>query len=331
MKGSDLSPGLEEALRRAERLEYWNIGWTVSIVAVMGLVMGQSQTMKTAWMEDMLGLVPPIAFLIAARLERKGERSRRFPFGFERANGVGFFAAAVALAATGLLLLWDSASTLIAREHATVGSVRLLGQDIWLGWLMLGAQLYSLIPPLIIGRMELPLADELCDKLLHTDAMMNKANWMTGAAGFAGVIGLGLGWWWADSLAAAIISIDIVNDGVRALRSSTAELIDGAPRGISSPGLAKDAVALQDMLERRYPDAKVRLRETGRLIRAELIGCYPPPGGLDVRDHWPGDPDRIWRLAQISFVPPNREGHDGVVVAASSSDAPPPAARRPQR
>lgn len=129
----ELPPNLKETLKRAERLEWWNIAWTVSIIAVMGLVLGQSQTMKTAWIEDTLGLVPPIAFLVAARMERKGERSRKFPFGFERVNGLGFFLAAVALAGTGALLLWDAAMTLMKAEHASVGSVRLFGRDIWLG------------------------------------------------------------------------------------------------------------------------------------------------------------------------------------------------------
>lgn len=305
-----LPPQLLETLKRAERLEYWNIFWTITIVIVMGLVLGQSQTMKTAWIEDTLGLVPPIAFLIAAKMERSGTKSHKFPFGFERVNGLGFFLAAVALAATGALLLWDSAMTLVKAEHATVGTVRLFGRDIWLGWLMIGAQFYAMIPPMIIGRKELPLAEELADKLLHTDALMNKANWMTGAAGIAGIVGLGLGWWWADSVAAAFISFDILHDGLKAIRSSTAELVDGTPRGLSSPAISEEAEALQAMLEERYPGASIRLRETGRLIRAEVHGCHAPEPYPGTTDHWPGKDERRWRLAQISFVPAqsNRNG-----------------------
>lgn len=85
-----LPPDIRKTLQRAVRLEWWNIFWTVTVVAVMGLVLGQSQTMKTAWIEDTLGLVPPVAFLVAARMERRGKRSRKFPFGFERVNGLGF-------------------------------------------------------------------------------------------------------------------------------------------------------------------------------------------------------------------------------------------------
>lgn len=304
MSQTSLPQELCEPMARAIRLEYWNIFWTLTIIVTMGLVLGQSETMKTAWIEDTLGLVPPIMFLIAARMERHSHRSRRFPFGFERVNGLGFFVAAVALTAVGALLLYNALMALGTQEHATVGSIVILGHDMWLGWLMLAAQIYSLIPPLFIGRKELPLAKQLNDKLLHTDALMNKANWLTGAAGLAGIIGLGLGWWWADSLAAAIISVDVLNDGIKALRSSTAELVDGAPRALSSTDLSQDAQKVRDRLQAEFPDATVRLRETGRLIRAEVHDAHPPLECRHPRHYWPDEEERNWRLAQVSFIPP---------------------------
>lgn len=301
---NSLPDELRPAMHAAIRLEYWNLFWTATIIAVMGLVLGQSQTMKTAWVEDTLGVVPPIMFLIAAHLELNGKRSRKFPFGFERVNGLGFFVAAVALTAVGLLLLYNAAIALATQEHASVGSIVLLGHDFWLGWLMIAAQIYSLVPPMLIGRKELPLAETLNDKLLHTDALMNKANWLTGAAGLAGIIGLGLGWWWADSLAAAIISLDVISDGVKALRSSTAELIDGAPRALSSPKLSDDALELEQRLQVEFPEATIRLRETGRLIRAEIHGVHPPEEKRHPRHYWSRQEERSWRLAQVGFVPP---------------------------
>ncbi|TZG27628.1 cation transporter [Sphingomonas montanisoli] len=310
MSDNSLPYELRDTMRKAIRLEYWNIFWTVTVIVAMGLVLGQSETMKTAWVEDTLGLVPPIMFLVAAHMEMKGERSERFPFGFERVNGLGFFLAAVALAAVGVLLLYNAVMALAAQEHATVGSVMLFGHAIWLGWLMIAAQLYSLVPPMIIGRKELPLAEKLNDKLLHTDALMNKANWLTGAAGLFGVIGLGLGWWWADSVAAALISVDVINDGVKALRSATAELVDGHPRDLSSVDLSPEARAVAERLQGEFPGATIRLRETGRLIRAEVHDTHPPEGWRHPRHYWPKDEDRAWRLAQVSFIPPTEDESD---------------------
>lgn len=306
MSGDDRVPEpLREPMRRAVRLEWWNIGFTLSIVIVMGLALGNSQTMKTAWVEDTLGLIPPIVFLVAVHFEKKGA-SRDFPFGFDRVHSLAFLIAAVALAGVGAMLLWDSASTLIAREHATVASVRLFGRDIWLGWLMLAAQVYSIVPPLIIGRLEMPLARQMQDEVLFTDSKMNKANWQTGAAGLAGVIGLGLGWWWADSIAAAFISIGIIADGWRALRIATTELADGVPRELGSTRPDPEARLLVDKLQARYPDATIRLRETGRYIHAEVCGVDPDVR-QDLKDWWPGEPGRSWRLAQLAFVPPGQD------------------------
>jgi len=310
MSGTSLPEELHDVMGKAMRLEYWNIFWTLTIIVTMGLVLGQSETMKTAWIEDALGLVPPIMFLIAAYLERHASRSKRFPFGFERVSGLGFFVAAVALTAVGALLLYNAIMALGSAEHATVGSIVILGQDIWLGWLMIAAQVYSLIPPLFIGRKELPLAEALNDKLLHTDALMNKANWLTGAAGLAGIVGLGLGWWWADSVAAAIISVDVITDGFKALRSSTAELVDGAPRALSGTDLSEDAQKVCDHLKAEFPDATIRLRETGRLIRAEVHDTHAPRECRHPRHYWPDTEDRAWRLAQVSFIPPVKDAEE---------------------
>ena len=294
-------PEIVEDVRRTVRLEWWNVGWTISIIVAMGFAMGGSQAMKTAWVEDTLGLVPPIAFLIAIRWEERCA-DNRFQYGYDRVNGLGFLIAAVALAAVGVLLLKDAATSLLAAEHVTVGSIRVLGRDVWLGWFMLAAQAYSTIPPLIIGRKELPLAKRLRDKLIHTDALMNKANWQTGVAGIVGVAGLGMGWWWADSAAAAFISLSIIWDGYGALKVATAELLDGVPRELGSSDCSPEADRIADALRKAFPDGRVLMRETGRYIRAEVVGVKPPQDfDFDAFDI--PDLDCRWRLDSIAFRP----------------------------
>jgi divalent metal cation (Fe/Co/Zn/Cd) transporter len=292
---------IRQDMAAAVRLEWWNIGWTISIIVAMGLAMGGSQAMKTAWIEDSLGLIPPIAFLIAVHFEAKPS-NRRFHYGFDRVNGLGFLIAAVALAAVGLFLLKDAATSLLSAEHVTVGTVRIWGHDIWLGWFMLAAQAYATIPPLIIGHKELPLARRLRDKLIHTDALMNKANWQTGVAGFLGVAGLGAGIWWADAVAALLISASIIWDGWNALRVAISELVDGIPCELDGPDLSREAKAVAAALRKLFPDSRVLMRETGRYIRAEVVGAVPPKDfdfqNLDI----PGLEDR-WRLDSVAFRP----------------------------
>lgn len=293
---------VEDGIRRAKRLEYWTIAWVVTVIPLMFLVMGSSQAMKTVWIEDMLGFIPPVVFLVSTRLEKK-RPTAAFPFGFDRANSVAFVIAAAALALMGAYLLFEAIMTLVMREHPTVSTMRVFGRDIWMGWPMIGVLLWSTIPSMILGQMKIPIAKAINDKVLHTDAEMQKADWMTGLAAIGGVIGIGYGYWWADATAAGFISFGVLKDGISELRSSTAELIDGAPRELETDKLCEEAEMLKSTLEFIFPGAKVRLRETGRVINAE-VAARPPDTLLDPKSIWPGSKDRAWRFAQLSFVPP---------------------------
>ena len=301
-------PEIEADLAKARRLAWWTLGWMASIVFVMWLVMGSSQAMKTAFIEDLLSMVPAIVLLIAMRFERR-EPTRLFTFGFDRMHSLAFLVSAVALAIMGATLLFEAVHTLIKAEHVTVPPVELFGQHIWLGWLMIAALLYSVVPPFILGRMKLPVAKRLHDEVLYTDAMMQKADWMTGLAGVAGILGIGFGLWWADALAAGIISLSILRDGITALRIASAELADGTPRALGKADIAPDAAALIDALEARWPGAEVRVRESGRYLLAQVRGAAGDFGGhaIDLKALWPGDEARSWRFAELAFVPP---GHD---------------------
>lgn len=286
-------------VRRGERLEYWTLGWMASVVLVMWLVMGASQAMKAAVIEDLLSLVPAIVFLLSVRWERRRPNAR-FPFGYRRANSLAFLVAATALLSVGGFLAFESVSTLLRQEHPSVGGITLFGHTIWLGWLMLAALAYSVVPPIILGRMKQPVAERIRDKVLHTDALMQKADWQTGIAGIAGIVGIGLGWWWADATAALFISLSIIKDAVGALEQAVAELLDGTPRALDSNELSDDAKQLTAAMKARFGKVDVRLRETGRYIAAE-VDCLPP-AEIPTAAELMGD-DLAWRLASLSFRP----------------------------
>lgn len=288
---------IAEKLARARRLEWWTIFFLATIVAVMYFALGSSQAMRTAWIEDILSLVPPILFLAATHFERK-EPTWRYPYGFHRAGSLAFFVAACALCAMGGILLYEAAMTLVTAEHPTVGSVRLWGHEVWLGWPMIAALAYSAVPPVILGRMKKELGKELHDKVLHTDAQMNAADWKTAVAGIAGLLGLYLGFWWTDAAAAGLISFSILKDGVTSGRIALAELIDGAPRSLDSRELEPVAERIREGLEQRYPDADIRVRQSGRFIRAVVGSNDTHPTRALARDL--AGADEGWRLIEIS-------------------------------
>lgn len=124
------------------------------------LTLGNSQAMKTAWIEDLLSFVPPIAFLAASWIERRPPNPR-FPFGYVRTTSIAYLVSAVALAGVGLFLVVDASMALIRSEHPTIGSVELFGTTFWLGWLMIAALIYSVVLPVIFGHLKMRLARQL--------------------------------------------------------------------------------------------------------------------------------------------------------------------------
>jgi cation diffusion facilitator family transporter len=269
----ELPPDKHQLLVKAVRLEWSSIVYLITAVVLLYFTLGSSQAMKAAWVEDILGILPPAAFLVAARVRRR-KPNQKFPYGYHRATSIAYLCASVALLALGAFILYDSVSKLVKFEHPPIDLVKPFGdQPVWLGWLMLGALAYSTVPQVILGRLKQPLASELHDKVLYADAEMNRADWMTGLAAMAGVVGIGLGLWWADAVAASVISFDIVRDGLGNLRVAVADLMDKEPTVVDN----SEADPLPHQLETELramgwvKDAEVRLREEGHVFFGEAF------------------------------------------------------------
>jgi cation diffusion facilitator family transporter len=305
-RGFELPPEQKSALERAKRLEWASVAFLGSIVLLMGMVMGSSETMKAMWVEDTLSLVPSFSFLAGAHFRGKAP-DEAFPYGYRRAVLVGFMCGAVALFGFGLYIAFDALMKLVKAEHPSIPAVTIFGAHIWMGWIMLAVLIYSVIPPLVLGRMKKPLAEQLHDKALHVSATLNKGDWLSGIAGAAGLIGIAFGWWWADAAAGAFISIEIIKDGYENLRNSTAQLINKRPSDIESK--RKDPVIdkLQERLEglEWVAQARVRLREDGDVLTGEVFieprDCADLLARLGEARELAGSLD--WRLHDISMVP----------------------------
>ena len=282
-------PDKECARRKAIRLEWMTLAGMGSVVLVVYLVLGNSQAMRTAWVEDIVGMLPAIIYLVAAHVERR-EPSENFPFGFYRSFSIAYLFGATATLFVGLYLLTENAAKLIAQEHPTIGLMSVFGYDVWAGWLMIAALIYSIIPPVILGRLKMPVAHAIHDKVLVADGSMQKADWLADVAAIAGIIGIAFGLWWADAVTAAIISVDIAYDGGRHVLRAIRDLLDQTPRTIDRaepyPGIEaiRNAVLALDWIEQ----VKVEMREEGRLLTGTIY-VTPRPGA-----------DAIERLVEVS-------------------------------
>jgi divalent metal cation (Fe/Co/Zn/Cd) transporter len=280
----EMPPDKQRLQRKAARLEWLSLAYLVTAVAFVGLTLGSSQAMKAAWAEDLLSLLPPIAFLVASRFRDRAPNDK-FPWGYHRAPAIGYLAASLALLAFGSFILFDSAMKLVRVEHPPIGTVVIFGEQLWLGWLMLVALAYTGIPPVLLGRAKLALARELHDKVLYADAEMNRADWMTAGAAAVGVIGIGFGLWFADAVAGVLISLDIVRDGARNLLRAVDDLMDARPATYDAEAAhplndrAKEALLELDWVL----DARVRLREAGHVFSGEALVVPVDDDGLTKR------------------------------------------------
>jgi len=295
----------QPAFRRAKRLEWITILFMLTIIAAISLTMGASQTMKAMWTEDVLSLIPPVAFLIGTRYFDKPP-DEEFPYGYRRAVMIAFLAAAVALLGFGLYIFIDSVVKLLMAEAPTIQTVELFGRRVWLGWLMIAALVYSVVPPFILGRMKQPLARELHEKALSTDANINKGDWLSGLAGVLGILGIAYGYWWADSVAAGVISFEIIKDGVGDLRNSVAQLMNKRPSDVESkepdpvPDKVREELERLDWVEK----ARVRLREDGDVLTGEAFVVPRDESNLLDRLKQASDLANSldWRLHDVNIV-----------------------------
>lgn len=298
-------PDRQALLHRATRLEWITIVYLLITIGLMYLVTGSSQSMRTAWIEDMLSLVPPIAFLIATPIMRR-RPNEEFPYGYHRASSVAFFVGAVALFAMGSILLIESIVKLIKAEHPTIGAIELFGRDIWLGWAMLAVLVWGCLP-VLLGRLKLPLARSLHDHVLHVDADMNKADWLTAAGAGVGVIGVGLGFWWADAVAAGVIAADITWDGFKNLRDVMADMLDETPKvvdGTQREGLPERVrTYLKDLPW--VEDADVRIRDGGHAFTGEAFVVPRDARDLVARLREAAEGARAldWRMLDLTIMP----------------------------
>jgi cation diffusion facilitator family transporter len=304
---AELPPEQSQAHRRAVRLEWLTIAYLLSAVGLLFLTTGSSQAGKAAFLEDLLSLLPPMAFLVAARF-RARPPTRRFPYGYHRVVSIAYLAAAMALLGLGTFILYESAAKLVSAEHPPMGIVVPFGHPVWLGWLLIPALVWSAVPAVFLGRAKMPLAATLHDKVLYADAKMNKADWLTASAAIVGVLGIAVGWWWTDAVAAIVIALDIVHDGWTNLRRAVADLMDSRPTTYDGSGphplvaqLEREAGALAWVRA-----ARVRLREEGHVFAGDVL-IVPERSEDDLVEALADARDRLmaldWRLHDLVMVP----------------------------
>lgn len=303
----------EEARAKARKLSWLTIVLLATASFGLAVTLGGSQAMTTAWISDLLSIIPPIAVLVAMRWEEK-RPSERFPYGYFRAISVAFLATASVLMIIGLWLFADSVMKLLGQHRPPIGAASLFGHPFhfWAGWLMIGALAYSMSCAIVVGQLKRPVAMKLRDKVLMADAEMNRAEWMSEGAAIVGIVLIAFGFWWGDAGTAAFISLGIIRDGWHNLRQVIGDLMDESPTEMGAreledlPGRVKEAAERMEWVDR----AAVRLREHGHVLSGEVFVVPRDGGGASGRDlvaRVDSAAEELkkldWRLYSLSVVP----------------------------
>jgi cation diffusion facilitator family transporter len=300
---------LQPARDRVRRVAWLSIGLLTSAAMLLAATLGNSQAMKTAWVSDVLTAIPPMALLAAMRLETHPP-TRRFPFGYTRAISIAFLVTAAVLTVVGLTLAADAVLKLGRAERPPIGLIVVLGHPIWAGWPMILALGYSLTCGMLIGRLKTPLAERLHDKELAAEAEMNRDEWLSEGSAILGILLVGCGLWWADALAALVISVLMIKDGWHNVRQVIGDLMDEAPTVMGSHELEDLPARVQQGAEALpwVTLAAVRLREHGRVIVGEIFVVPAESAELPRRVEEAAETLKAldWRLHTLTVMPVTR-------------------------
>jgi cation diffusion facilitator family transporter len=261
-----------EARQRLIRLCKWSCVLLLSGALLLFMTVGNSQAMKTAWITDLLTILPPLSLLIATRYELRPP-TKRFPYGYLRSTSIAYLVTAGTLSLMGLFLFFDSALKLVRREHPAIGSMVLFGREFWAGWAMIAALTYSMSIGIVLGLLKQPVAKVLKSKALLADAKSNSAEWQSEGAAIVGLLLVAFGFWWGDAGAALFISFEVIRDGWFSVRLVIGDLMDESPTTHladeldSLPTRLREAAERIDWVER----AGVRLREHGHGVTGEVF------------------------------------------------------------
>lgn len=295
------------ALRDAQRLEWLTLGLRMSVAGALYLALGGTQALTAVWLKSLWALLPPVAFLVACRVEQRAPRPR-FPYGFYRAGTIAFLAGALALGAMGVFLCYTGLHGLVTARTSALATLWASPFAQWHGWLVIAALAYSIAVPMITGGARQRLAIALHDKGLYADATMGRANWLAGTAAIVGVLGIGLGLWWVDWVATLVIGADILRYGARHTRTAVCDLIDEVPRRLDTGDVDPLGARIHSHLVALdwVADARVRLREEGRRLTGMAFVC-PQADTAALLDRLAQTREEIerldWRLLDFELVP----------------------------
>ena len=187
---------------RGRRLEYFTIAWNgfeAAVALVAGLLAG-SIALVGFGLDSVIETISAGILLWRLRAEDDPLRRERTERTARRLVGICFLALAVYVASASLRALWTKAQP----ERSIPG-------------ILIGLAAVVVMP--LLGRAKRRVAAQMDSRALHADSRQADFCAYLSAILLAGLLlHMVLGWWWADPVAALVMTPIIAREGVQGLR-----------------------------------------------------------------------------------------------------------------
>jgi divalent metal cation (Fe/Co/Zn/Cd) transporter len=190
----------EPMVAQALRLEYLTVGWNVveGVVAVGAALAAGSVALMGFGIDSFVECASGLVLIWRLLAERRHASSTAIKQVEQRAQRL----VAVSLFALAAYIIGDAAYSFVTGERPAPSTVGMVLTAVSLGvmwWL---------------ARAKVRLARALGSRSLESDAFQTTACWWLSLAALVGIgLNAALSWWWADPVAAVVISLLIIHEG----------------------------------------------------------------------------------------------------------------------
>ncbi len=219
--------------------------------------------------------------------------TERYPYGYERAEDLAGLGVALVIWGSAVVAGFESVTKLL--RHGGTGHV---------GW-GIAAAAVGIAGNQLVARYKLAVGRRIRSATMVADAKHSRLDALSSAGAMLGLIGVALGWGWADAVAGMVVTGFICHVGWEVTADIAHRLLDGV-----DPEIITTAEAVAATIP-GVTHAHARARWTGRTLRVEVEGFLHPDTPLAAAD-------QIGRSVAAALVPEIPEMHDFTFTARAT-------------
>lgn len=231
---------------------------------------------------------------VGFRVSRR-QANRRFPYGYHRAEDLAGLGIALVVWASAVFAGVESYRKLVSggdTHHLPVGMT---------------AAAIAVAANQLVARYKRRIGTRIQSSTLLADARHSWLDAMSSLGALAGLVGVAMGWNWADPIAGLAVTMFIAHVGYEITGDVVGHLMDGVDADVT---LHAEAAALA---VEGVQSAQARARWTGRQLHVTVVATLAPETHLDDADHTVRHIQLAVRAAvpqarQIEVTPTTRSG-----------------------